>query len=53
MIALIYSFVNGATHKNERGIMLTEHENIGALVTGPWIVMGDFNSIANLNERIG
>ncbi|XP_057530832.1 uncharacterized protein LOC130809184 [Amaranthus tricolor] len=47
------SFVYGATDKKERGIMLTELENIGTTVTGPWIVMGDFNYIANLNERIG
>ena len=47
------SFVYGATDKNERGIMLTELETIGATVTRPWIVMGDFNYIANLNERVG
>ena len=33
--------------------MVTELETIGATATGPWIVMGDFNCIANLNERIG
>ena len=47
------SFVYGATDKNERGIMLTKLENIGTTVTGPWLVMGDFNCITNLNERIG
>ena len=33
--------------------MVTELETIGATATGPWIVMGDFNCIANLNERVG
>ncbi|XP_057520770.1 uncharacterized protein LOC130801030 [Amaranthus tricolor] len=46
------SFLYGATDKNERGIMLTELENTGTTVTKPWIVMWDFNCIANLNERI-
>ena len=47
------SFVYGATDKNERGIMLTSLETIGATVTGRWIVVGDFNCIANLNDRVG
>ena len=47
------SFVYGATDKNESDIMITELENIGTIVTGPLIVMGNFDCIANLNERIG
>ena len=47
------SFVYGATDKKERSIMLSELETIGATVIGPWIVLGDFNNIANLIERIG
>ena len=47
------SFVYGAPNKNERGIILTEIETIGASVTGSCIVMGDFNCIANLNKRVG
>ena len=46
-------FFYGATDKNDWGIMLAELENIGTTVTGPWLVMGDFNCIANLNERVG
>ena len=33
--------------------MLSDLETIGAMMTDPWLVMGDFNCIANLNERIG
>ena len=47
------SFVYGATDKKERSIMLSKLETIGATVIGLWIVLGDFNYIANLNERIG
>ena len=51
--SFVCSFVYGATDKNERGIMLTDLANIGTTVIGPWLVMGNFNYIANLNERIG
>ncbi|XP_057543248.1 uncharacterized protein LOC130821478 [Amaranthus tricolor] len=47
------SFVYGATDKNDKGIMLTELENIDTTVTRPWIVIGDFNYKSNLNKRIG
>ena len=33
--------------------MLSELETIGATLTGPWIVLRDFNCIANLKKRIG
>ncbi|XP_057539564.1 uncharacterized protein LOC130817725 [Amaranthus tricolor] len=47
------TLVYGATDKNTRSELLNHLEDIRKQISKPWIILGDFNCIANLNERIG
>ena len=47
------SFVYAYLHKKEQIQLLSSLEHVALTVKGPWIAMGDFNCIANLNEKIG
>lgn len=47
------TFVYGSSFKHERCAMFQELESWATHCHGPWIVLGDFNCIANFNERIG
>ena len=48
-----FSFVYGASDRKGRKDLFTQLEGIKAHIKGPWLIMGDFNYIANLDERIG
>ena len=52
-----YTFVYRSTNKRERErerVMLFQQlHDISKSVCGPWIVMRDFNSVANINEHHG
>ena len=47
------SFVYGASGKKGREYLFTQLESIKNNIVGPWLRKGDFNCIANINERIG
>lgn len=47
------TFVYGATNKHERQHMLNHLTLLKNPSTGLWMVIGDFNCVANLNERVG
>ena len=49
----VCTLVYGATDKNTRSELLNHLEDIRKQISKPWIILGDFNCIANLNERIG
>lgn len=49
----MYSFVYGASDKKGRDDLFTQLEGLKPHISGPWLIMGDFNCIANLDERIG
>lgn len=46
------TFVYGATNKHAREELLNQIVEMGKRVDDPWIILGDFNCISNLNERI-
>src|SRR5687768_16406016 len=46
------TFVYGSSFKHERCDIFQQLENLATQWQGPWIVLGDFNCIANFNERI-
>lgn len=46
------TFVYGATNKHDRQVFLNHLSKLKNFISGPWTVIGDFNCIANLNERI-
>ena len=46
------TFIYGATDKKTREDLFSQHKNIHSLIESPWLLVGDFNCIANLNERI-
>lgn len=52
-VAFSCTIVYGATSKHVRLELLQHLEALRSLCNGPWIILGDFNCIANLNERIG
>lgn len=47
------SFVYGASDKKGRKELFDHLGCIKQHVTVPWLVMGDFNCIANIEERMG
>ena len=47
------TFIHGATDKSKRLTLFSQLEDIFKKIDQPWAVLGDFNSLANLNERIG
>lgn len=47
------TFVYGATDKQARQDMLNHLQDMNQDIDIPWITLGDFNCITNLNERIG
>ena len=47
------SFVYGASDKNGREDLFDQLANLKQQIMGPWLVIGDFNCIANLDERLG
>ena len=47
------SFDYGANNKHERRDLLHHFKKVIGSCSGPWIILGDFNCIANFNERIG
>ena len=47
------SFVYGASDKKGREDLFNKLESIKNNIVSPWLLMGDFNCIANINERIG
>lgn len=47
------TFIYGATEKKWRANLFAELENIKRHIDGLWLVLGDFNCIAKLDERIG
>ena len=47
------TFVYSATNKHIRQDLLNHLEDMNQGTNMPWIVLGDFNCIANLNEKIG
>ena len=51
--SFLCTFVYGAMGKNTRLELLNHLEDIGHQICKLWIILGDFNYIANLNERIG
>ena len=46
-------FVYGASYRNDRLELFCQLESISKHIDKPWIALGDFNCIANFNERIG
>ena len=48
-----FSFVYGANDKKGREDLFNKLESIKNNNVGLWLLMGDFNCIANINERIG
>ena len=48
-----YSFIYGASDKKGREELFNELENIKHNIVGSWLLMGDFNCIAHINEQIG
>ena len=47
------SFVYGASDKKGREDLFAQLESVKMHIDGPWLIMGDFNCIVDLNERIG
>ena len=47
------SFVYGASDKKGREDLFNQLEGLKLHIIGPWLIMEDFNCIANINERIG
>ena len=47
------SFVYGATAPQERLQLFQQLESIGNHMNRPWIILGDFNCVAGMDERIG
>ncbi|CAO2834817.1 unnamed protein product [Amaranthus hypochondriacus] len=48
-----FSFVYGSNDKEERCFLFNKLNNIASSCVDPWIVLDDFNCLANLDERIG
>lgn len=47
------TFLYTATYKKIRMNMCYMFDAIAKNVSGPWMVVSDFNCVANLNERLG
>ncbi|XP_074264095.1 uncharacterized protein LOC141586691 [Silene latifolia] len=47
------SMVYGFNRVHERMPLWNSLSTMNALVNGPWVVMGDFNNVLALNERLG
>ena len=47
------SFVYAVTDKKERTDLFGMLETLAQSASGPWMVIGDLNCVANINERIG
>ena len=47
------SFVYTHTDKRDRVLLFSQLEEIARSCSGPWLVLGDFNCVANSNKRIG
>lgn len=47
------SFIYAHTDKRDRVLLFSNLEDIVRSCSGPWLVLGDFNCLANINERIG
>jgi hypothetical protein len=47
------TFVYGSNDKRERQQLFSDLGAISQQVSSPWIILGDFNCVANLDERIG
>ena len=43
----------GSSDKHKRQHMLYDLRVMSQIITSPWIILGDFNCVANLDERIG
>ena len=49
----VCSFVYGASSRNKRNDLFQMPEGITVTPSKPWVVVGDFNCIANFYERLG
>lgn len=47
------TFVYGATLRKDRQQLFDELQGLGSSMKSPWIILGDFNCVANLDECIG
>ena len=47
------SVIYAATDKFKRSLLFNTLATLETSINGPWIVIGDFNCMANLSERIG
>lgn len=45
------TFVYGSTDRNERLELFRQLHDISRTISSPWLVLGDFNTVANFNER--
>lgn len=47
------TFVYASTNYKEREKLWEEIINISRMIQGPWIILGDFNQVRNMVDRIG
>ena len=47
------TFVYGSSDRKERLDLFHQLHDISKTLIGPWLIIGDFNTVANLNERHG
>lgn len=47
------SFVYGANDKKERQTLFQYIQNVSCNIDKPWLIGGDFNCVAHINERLG
>lgn len=52
-VQFMCTFVYGSTNKHERQQLFHDLRVMSQSVSSPWIVLGDFNCVVNLDKRIG
>ncbi|XP_061361919.1 uncharacterized protein LOC133305695, partial [Gastrolobium bilobum] len=49
----LVTFVYGNPRRLERRLLWAELESVSTLITDPWLILGDFNSVLKAYEKVG
>ncbi|KAL2894823.1 BRISC and BRCA1-A complex member 1 [Bienertia sinuspersici] len=48
-----YTFIYAHNDANARELLWKDFDRLNAKSDGPWLIMGDFNCVLNIDEKIG